>query len=70
MPSVYLADFPEPDRIEGAPHPRETAHLCGHAQAQAEYLGSYMKGSEGVGKMIGPDLLPEPEYEVSWPKFA
>ncbi len=26
-----------------------------------------MKGSEGVGKMIGPDSLPEPEYEVYWP---
>jgi len=60
MPSVYLADFPEPDRIEGAPHPRETAHLCGHAQAQAEYLGSYLSGRahhawlitgpQGIGK--------------------
>jgi len=25
--------LPEPDRIEGAPHPRETAQLFGHQQA-------------------------------------
>lgn len=60
MPSVYLADFPEPDRIEGAPHPRETAHLFGHAQAQADYLASHLSGRahhawlitgpQGIGK--------------------
>lgn len=60
MPSVYLADFPEPDRIEGAPHPRETGHLFGHAQAQADYLNSHrsgrahhawlITGPQGIGK--------------------
>lgn len=44
MPSVYLADFPEPDRIEGAPHPRETLHLFGHQAAQQDYLDSYLSG--------------------------
>ncbi|PTX53462.1 DNA polymerase III delta prime subunit [Gemmobacter caeni] len=44
MPSVFLDDFPEPDRIEGAPHPRETAHLYGHAAAQADFLASYRAG--------------------------
>lgn len=55
MPSVYLADFPEPDRIEGAPHPRETAHLFGHEAAQAEFLASYTAGRLHHGWMItGP----------------
>ena len=60
MPSVYLADFPEPDRIDGAPHPRETLHLFGHAQAQTDFLDSYrsgrahhawlITGPQGIGK--------------------
>ncbi len=60
MPSVYLADFPEPDRIEGAPHPRETAHLFGHQTAQADFLDSHrsgrahhawlITGPQGIGK--------------------
>jgi DNA polymerase-3 subunit delta' len=55
MPSVYLADFPEPDRIEGAPHPRETARLFGHEAAQAEFLASYTAGRLHHGWMItGP----------------
>ena len=29
-------DLPEPDRIEGAPHPRHTARLIGQAQAEAD----------------------------------
>lgn len=44
MPSVYLADFPEPDRVEGAPHPRETAQLFGQQAAEAEFLASYNAG--------------------------
>jgi DNA polymerase-3 subunit delta' len=52
--------LPEPDRIEGAPHPRETAHLFGHAQAEAVFLaaaasgrlphGWLLTGPKGVGK--------------------
>jgi len=55
MPSVYLADFPEPDRIEGAPHPRETARLIGHEGAQADFLQSYNAGRLHHGWLItGP----------------
>lgn len=52
--------LPEPDRIEGAPHPRETPRLIGHAAAQAEFLSAYnsgrlhhawlISGPRGVGK--------------------
>ncbi|SEM95168.1 DNA polymerase III, delta prime subunit [Gemmobacter aquatilis] len=55
MPSVYLGDFPEPDRIEGAPHPRETAHLIGHEAAQAEFLSAFTAGRLHHGWLItGP----------------
>ena len=52
--------FPESDRIEGVPHPRETIDLFGHAAAEAELLGAYrarklhhawlIGGPEGIGK--------------------
>ncbi|WP_431299170.1 DNA polymerase III subunit delta' [Tabrizicola sp. BL-A-41-H6] len=52
--------LPDPDRIEGAPHPRETAHLYGHAAAEAEVLSAFttgrlhhawmLTGPKGVGK--------------------
>lgn len=52
--------LPEPDRIEGAPHPRDTELLFGQDQAQAEFLiawnsgrlhsGWLMTGPRGVGK--------------------
>ncbi len=52
--------LPDPDRIEGAPHPRETAHLYGHAQAEAEVLSAFttdrlhhawmITGPKGAGK--------------------
>ncbi|MEH7829098.1 DNA polymerase III subunit delta' [Gemmobacter denitrificans] len=55
MPSVYLADFPEPDRVEGAPHPRETTHLFGHAAQQAEFLRVYKAGRLHHGWLVtGP----------------
>jgi DNA polymerase-3 subunit delta' len=38
------ADLPEPDRIEGAPHPRETLHLHGHAEAEATFLDAFNSG--------------------------
>lgn len=51
---------PEPDRIEGAPHPRDTARLFGQAAAEAEFLGAHargrrhhawlLSGPRGVGK--------------------
>ena len=50
----------EPDRIEGAPHPRETTRLYGHAGAEASFLTAYntgrlhhgwlISGPSGVGK--------------------
>jgi len=51
---------PEPDRIEGAPHPRETERLVGHAAAEAAFLDAFnssrlhhawlITGPRGVGK--------------------
>ena len=31
-------DLPEPDRVEGAPHPRETDVLFGQARAEEDFL--------------------------------
>lgn len=52
--------LPDPDRIEGAPHPRETPHLFGHPAAEAEILQAHasgrlhhawmLTGPKGVGK--------------------
>ncbi len=48
-------DIPEPDRIEGAPHPRETVNLYGHEAAQAEFLSAFNSGRLHHGWMItGP----------------
>jgi len=55
-----MSDTPEPDRIDGAPHPRDTAHLIGQDQAQAAFLDAFnqgrlhhawlLTGPRGVGK--------------------
>lgn len=55
-----LDDIPEPDRIEGAPHPRETAALFGQDTAERSFLDAFnsgkpphawlITGPEGVGK--------------------
>ena len=37
-------ETPEPDRLEGAPHPRETPDLFGQAPAEAEFLSSFASG--------------------------
>jgi DNA polymerase III subunit delta' len=52
--------LPDPDRLEGAPHPRQTQVLYGHADPQAEFLQSFnsgrlhhawmLTGPKGVGK--------------------
>ncbi|HQY44746.1 MAG TPA: DNA polymerase III subunit delta' [Paracoccaceae bacterium] len=52
--------LPEPDRIEGAPHPRETLALFGQQAAEATFLDAYatgrlhhgwlLTGPRGVGK--------------------
>ncbi|QQA42021.1 DNA polymerase III subunit delta' [Pelagovum pacificum] len=69
------ATLPEPDRIEGAPHPRETPELFGQAAAEADFLAAYgsgrlhsgwlLTGPHGVGKAtlawkIAAFLLAEP----------
>ncbi len=51
---------PEPDRVPGAPHPRETQNLIGQDAAEAEFLTAYtsdhlhhawlITGPRGVGK--------------------
>ena len=51
---------PEPDRVEGAPHPRETQRLIGQGAAEARFLEAFnadrlhhgwlLTGPRGVGK--------------------
>ena len=53
-------DFPEPDRVEGAPHPRETLSLFGHETAETAFLEAIhsgrmhhawlITGPKGIGK--------------------
>ncbi len=53
-------DLPEPDRVEGAPHPRETDALFGQARAEEDFLSAFsgerlhhgwlVTGPQGVGK--------------------
>ena len=53
-------DRPQPDRIEGAPHPRETQRLIGQGAAEAAFLEAFndgrlhhawlVTGARGVGK--------------------
>ena len=48
-------DLPEPDRIDGAPHPRETAQVYGQAAAEAAFLEAYSSGRLHSGWLItGP----------------
>lgn len=57
---IDLADIPEPDRLEDAPHPRHTSHLYGHQPAQDAFLNAFnsgrmhhawlISGPKGVGK--------------------
>ncbi|WP_045389919.1 DNA polymerase III subunit delta' [Falsirhodobacter sp. alg1] len=53
-------ELPEPDRVEGAPHPRETTTLFGHPEAEAAFVAAFatgrlhhgwlLTGPRGVGK--------------------
>ncbi len=69
-------EIPEPDRIAGAPHPRETQVLFGQDKAQADFLDAFgagrlhsgwlITGPRGVGKAtlawkIATFLLANPE---------
>ncbi len=54
-PKVALEDRPEPDRVTGAAHPRETLALIGHHKAEATFLDAYRAGKLHHGWMItGP----------------
>jgi DNA polymerase III subunit delta' len=47
--------IPEPDRLDGAPHPRETAVLYGQHAAEAAFLDAYSAGRMHSGWLItGP----------------
>lgn len=55
MAATAPEDIPEPDRIEGAPHPRDTAHLFGHDAAEATFLSAFSSGRLHHGWLIsGP----------------
>ena len=46
---------PEPDRVDGAPHPRETAQLIGQGVAEAAFLEAFNAGRMHHGWLItGP----------------
>ncbi|TNF17783.1 MAG: DNA polymerase III subunit delta' [Rhodobacteraceae bacterium] len=48
-------DQPQPDRIDGAPHPRDTARLIGQAAAEQSFLDALASGRLHHGWMIaGP----------------
>ena len=59
-PDEDAVPLPEPDRVEGAPHPRETVHLFGQGDAEAAFLAAFnagrmhhawlLTGPEGLGK--------------------
>lgn len=55
MAATAPEDIPEPDRIEGAPHPRDTARLYGHDGAEATFLSAFNSGRLHHGWLIsGP----------------
>ncbi|SNX68778.1 DNA polymerase III delta prime subunit [Cereibacter ovatus] len=48
-------EIPEPDRVEGAPHPRCTTGLFGHDRAEADFLSAHASGRLHHGWLItGP----------------
>ncbi|PTE20885.1 DNA polymerase III subunit delta' [Cereibacter changlensis JA139] len=55
MAQTALEDIPEPDRVEGAPHPRDTLQLIGQDAAEAEFLASFSSGRLHHGWLVtGP----------------
>lgn len=55
MAATAPEDIPEPDRIEGAPHPRETPRLFGHDGAETAFLQAFNSGRMHHGWLItGP----------------
>jgi len=50
-----MIEIPEPDLIDGAPHPRHTLHLIGQSAAEAEFLAAHNQGRLHHGWLItGP----------------
>ncbi|MFC7703955.1 DNA polymerase III subunit delta' [Plastorhodobacter daqingensis] len=50
-----MNDIPEPDRVEGAPHPRDTVGLLGQRAAEAVFLDAWRQGRLHHGWLItGP----------------
>lgn len=50
-----MSDLPEPDAIEGAPHPRETVQLYGQSAAEQAFLKAFNSGRLHHGWLItGP----------------
>ena len=50
-----MTDIPEPDRIEGAPHPRDTIRLIGQTTAEDTFLSAYNRGRLHHGWLVtGP----------------
>lgn len=50
-----MTDLPDPDRSEGAPHPRDTPALYGHQAAEAEFLSAFAQGRLHSGWLVtGP----------------
>lgn len=48
-------DLPEPDRLEGAPHPRETQRVIGQAEAEQAFLTAHNSGRLHHGWLLtGP----------------
>ena len=71
-------DAPQPDRVDGAPHPRETSALIGQGAAEVRFLEAFnagrlhhgwlITGPRGVGKAtlawrIARFLLATPEAD-------
>ena len=75
-----MSDWPESDRLDDAPHPRQTYALFGHETAEQELLDAYRRnkmaqawiigGAEGIGKAtlawrMARFLLAHPQYSSS-----
>ena len=78
-------DLPQPDRVEGAPHPRETAQLFGQDAAESEFRAAHaserlhhgwlLRGPRGTGKAtlawrIARFLLTQPQAGAPGGLFA
>jgi DNA polymerase-3 subunit delta' len=77
-----MTDLPDSDRIEGAPHPRDTVRLFGHDAAETAFLAAHaadrlhsgwlVTGPEGIGKAtlayrIAAFLLADPGPAIFGP---